>query len=201
MSEKYEALRKALDAMAPCGSFHKSKSAVQIDETEDWPNIRVDVLANKLVAPVVARYITEAEPGTIRALLADHARLQAQVEQLRTEAKVASDRIQELGWFTKAQRGEIEGLRADLSRAECNRDMWEEQCARQAEQLETGILRLNAEQAQVEGLRAVRVALDRLVAHIGMDGEIDANHPAVHEALNALNAIDSARAGREGVDG
>ncbi|WP_399677220.1 hypothetical protein [Xenophilus sp.] len=116
MSEKYEALRKALDAMAPCGSFHKSKSAVQIDETEDWPNIRVDVLANKLVAPVVARYITEAEPGTIRALLADHDRLQAQVEQLRTEAKVASDRIQELGRFTKAQRGEIEGLRADAER-------------------------------------------------------------------------------------
>lgn len=116
MSEKYEALRKALDAMAPCGSFHKSKSAVQIDETEDWPNIRVDVLANKLVAPVVARYITEAEPGTIRALLADHDRLQAQVEQLRTEAKVASDRIQELGRFTKAQRGEIEGLRADAQR-------------------------------------------------------------------------------------
>jgi len=159
VSEKYEALRKALDAMAPCGSFHKSKSAVQIDETEDWPNIRVDVLANKLVAPVVARYITEAEPATIRALLADHDRLQAQVEQLRTEAKVASDRIQELGRFTKAQRGEIEGL------------------------------------------RAVRVALDRLVAHIGMDGEIDANHPAVHEALNALNAIDSARAVREDGNG
>lgn len=117
MSEKYEALRKALDAMAPCGSFHKSKSAVQIDETEDWPNIRVDVLANKLVAPVVARYITEAEPGTIRALLADHDRLQAQVEQLRTEAKVASDRIQELGRFTKAQRGEIEGLRAAVAEA------------------------------------------------------------------------------------
>lgn len=50
------------------------------------------------------------------ALLADHDRLQAQVEQLRTEAKVASDRIQELGRFTKAQRGEIEGLRADAQR-------------------------------------------------------------------------------------
>lgn len=44
------------------------------------------------------------------------AELQAQVEQLRTEAKVASDRIQELGRFTKAQRGEIEGLRADAQR-------------------------------------------------------------------------------------
>lgn len=44
------------------------------------------------------------------------AELQAQVEQLRAEAKVASDRIQELGRFTKAQRGEIEGLRADAQR-------------------------------------------------------------------------------------
>lgn len=54
--------------------------------------------------------------SVVRDLLADHDRLQAQVEQLRTEAKVASDRIQELGRFTKAQRGEIEGLRADAQR-------------------------------------------------------------------------------------
>lgn len=58
-----------------------------------------------------------------------------------------------------------------------------------------------AQRGEIEGLRAVRVALDRLVAHIGMDGEIDANHPAVHEALNALNAIDSARAVREDGNG
>lgn len=105
------------------------------------------------------RASTDMRKGDRLVRLEDHhariAELQAQVEQLRTEAKVASDRIQELGRVAKAQRGEIEGL------------------------------------------RAVRVALDRLVAHIGMDGEIDANHPAVHEALNALNAIDSARAGRE----
>ena len=47
--------------------------------------------------------------------LARIAELQAQVEELRTEAKVASDRIQELGRFTKAQRGEIEGLRAAVA--------------------------------------------------------------------------------------
>lgn len=50
------------------------------------------------------------------------AELQAQVEQLRTEAKVASDRIQELGRFAKAQRGEIEGLRADAQRYRWIRD-------------------------------------------------------------------------------
>lgn len=86
------------------------------------------------------RASTDMRKGDRLVRLEDHqariAELQAQVEQLRTEAKVASDRIQELGRFTRAQRGEIEGLRADLARTERNRDMWKEQCARQARQLE-----------------------------------------------------------------
>ncbi len=123
----------------------------------------------------------------VRDLLADHDRLQAQVEQLRTEAKVASDRIQELGRFTKAQRGEVEGLRADLSRTERNRDMWKEQCARQAEQLETGVLRLNAAQDDAQRYNAF----------------FDAGLPITflgqpyYTKADLDEAIDSARAGRE----
>lgn len=146
MGDQFEALRKALESMAPCGSFHKSKAAVQIDETEDWPNVRVEVLANKLVAPVVARYIAAANPDTIRALLAER-------DQLRT-------RVQELGAMARENRSravveleaEMDKLRADLERTERNRDMWKEQCAQQAEKLETGILHLNAAQADARRL-------------------------------------------------
>ncbi len=146
--------------------------------------------------------------SVVRDLLADHDRLQAQVEQLRTEAKVASDRIQELGRFTKAQTREIEGLRADLSRAECNRDMWEEQCARQAEQLETGVLLLNAAQAQVEGLRADAQRYRWIRDHCESDGHaywlpelcvMEGHQVPTTQDIDA--AIDSARAGREGGNG
>lgn len=127
------------------------------------------------------------------------AELQAQVEQLRTEAKVASDRIQELGRFTRAQRGEIEGLRADLSRTERNRDMWKEQCARQAEQLETGILHLNAAQDDAQRYRWLRHGdNDELVL---CRGPVDMSYVYLprNEKLDA--AIDSARAGREDGNG
>jgi len=143
VSEKYQALRRAAELLREGAEELKAGHCKRGPRWFDWTG-----------EPEAKAAYDEA-----MSVADDLDQLQAQVEQLITEAKVASDRIQELGRFTKAQRGEIEGL------------------------------------------RAVRVALDRLVAHIGMDGEIDANHPAVHEALNALNAIDSARAGREDGDG
>ena len=71
MTDKYEALRNALSGVNPCGAFHKSGRAVDIDETEEWPAIRVEVRANQLVAPKVARYIATANPTEIAVLIAE----------------------------------------------------------------------------------------------------------------------------------
>lgn len=146
MSEKYQALREALDndytrymgewaiyeRRTPChwggeheeyviGTKHEHPQLKApypiVDIGQGVPPVKGDPPIPVLsIRKEHAEYIVAADPATIRALLADHDRLQAQVEQLRTEAKVASDRIQELGRFTKAQRGEIEGLRADAQR-------------------------------------------------------------------------------------
>lgn len=92
MSEKYQkALLSQLGEVAV--SMHHSAGAYMVP---GWDGYKVSGLLKDAQNEIV--------------------QLQAQVEQLRTEAKVASDRIQELGRFTKAQRGEIEGLRADAER-------------------------------------------------------------------------------------
>lgn len=64
-------LREALEAVAPCGAWHKYRSTVDIDETEDWPHISVNVRANKLVGPKVAAYIAACKPWNIQELLAE----------------------------------------------------------------------------------------------------------------------------------
>lgn len=70
-------IREALDGIAPCGPFHKSGRFVDIDETEDWPAMRVQVLANKLVGPKVAQYIAACSPAAVTELLAELDRLRA----------------------------------------------------------------------------------------------------------------------------
>lgn len=85
-------LANLIDALAmvqPVGAFHKSRSAVQIDETEDWPAIRVEVRANKLVGPKVARYIACANPAVVGSLLAELRRLHAAREADREATEEA----------------------------------------------------------------------------------------------------------------
>lgn len=93
-TEQPEAIRLAdlIDALAmvqPAGAFHKSRSAVQIDETEDWPAIRIEVRANKLVGPKVARYIECANPAVVGSLLAELRRLHAAREADREAMRMA----------------------------------------------------------------------------------------------------------------
>lgn len=123
MADQFEALRKALDLMAPSGAFHKRGIAVDISETEDWPNVRIEVRANKLVAPVVARYIKETEPKTIRALLSELYRLRAE------DTQSLRDRIQELGRFAKDQRAEIDALRAEVERLRADAERYRALCS------------------------------------------------------------------------
>ncbi|WP_225784221.1 hypothetical protein [Xenophilus sp. Marseille-Q4582] len=79
MTDKFKALRDALAGVEHAGTFSKSGRTVQVAETDEWAAIHVEVRANKLIAPKLARYIAEANPDTIRALLAE-------VEALRKKA-------------------------------------------------------------------------------------------------------------------
>lgn len=72
------ALRKALDKTVGCGAFHKSRSTVQVAETEDWPAVRVEVRANKFVGPKLADYIAACNPEAMRAILAHIDALEAE---------------------------------------------------------------------------------------------------------------------------
>lgn len=80
MTDKFKALRDALAGVEHAGKFSKSGRTVQVAETDEWAAIHVEVRANKLIAPKLARYIAEANPDTIRALLAE-------VEALRKAAQ------------------------------------------------------------------------------------------------------------------
>lgn len=71
MADQFKALRDALAGVEHAGKFSKSGRTVQVEETEEWAAIHVEVRANKLIAPKLARYIAEANPDTIRALLAE----------------------------------------------------------------------------------------------------------------------------------
>lgn len=63
-----------------------------------------------------------------------------------------------------------------------------------ADQLRAAVLREREWwQADAERLNAARNALDRVIAHVGAEGEIDSSHPLVHESLDLLHAIDAAR--------
>jgi hypothetical protein len=71
MSDKYEALRESLGAMSRFGEWERTKSHIDIAETEEWPSVRVNVWANKLASRKVANYISVARPDVTRALLAE----------------------------------------------------------------------------------------------------------------------------------
>src|SRR5690606_3614845 len=69
VTDQYEKLRSALDAV-PCVKWTASRSTVRIPETEDWAGKDLCITGmDKQVARKLARYIADAGPETIRALL------------------------------------------------------------------------------------------------------------------------------------
>lgn len=118
MTDKFKALRDALAGVEHAGTFSKSGRTVQVAETDEWAAIHVDVRANKLIAPKLARYIAEANPDTIRALLAEVEALRkkaARYEWLRAQPNnTDAPRIDVVYWTAEDEASNAgEGLRME----------------------------------------------------------------------------------------
>lgn len=103
MADQFKALRDALAGVEHAGKFSKSGRTVQVEETEEWAAIYVEVRANKLVAPKLARYIAEANPDTIRALLAEVEALRKDAARYRWLREHADVTLDESVWIVTDQ--------------------------------------------------------------------------------------------------
>lgn len=83
MTDRYEPLREALEKMKAFGAWHKSRSHINIDESEEWCPVQIDVRANRDASRKVAGYIKEVNPQAITALLSSHDAQAAEIERLR----------------------------------------------------------------------------------------------------------------------
>lgn len=64
-----EAIKEALAAVQPCGQWHRSGAAVDVDESEDWAHARIEVKANKLINRKLSAFIAACNPVAIRSLI------------------------------------------------------------------------------------------------------------------------------------
>lgn len=75
MTDRYADLRAALDTMAQFGGWHRTRSHINIDESDDWCSVQIDVRANSDASRRVSGYLKESCPDAVRALLAERDRL------------------------------------------------------------------------------------------------------------------------------
>ena len=73
--------------------WNKSRFGVDIDESESWCAIRIQVHANKYISPKVAVYLREVQPLNITALLQEH---DTEVAKLTEQVRVLRDALTKL---------------------------------------------------------------------------------------------------------
>lgn len=82
--EPEQAMLKALEDIAPAGPWgSRSRSTIEVLESEDWARVTINVNANKLIGPKVKRYLLAVAPANARALVERTASLRAENERLR----------------------------------------------------------------------------------------------------------------------
>lgn len=80
--DRYQALRDST-VNVPCVKWTAQRATVNIPETEEWAGKAISITGlDKQVARKLARYIADANPATIQALLAERDALRAVAEEV-----------------------------------------------------------------------------------------------------------------------